>query len=172
MPQVKLCLIVARARNGVIGLAGGLPWQLRDDLAFFKRTTSGCPIIMGRATWESLPVQPLPGRENIVLSRDWKYAADGARVYSSFAPAMNAAKSMARKGGCSEIYVIGGVALYKQAISMADRIYVTHVEADPEGDAFFPEIDDSEWDKVMLETHTADDRNEYDFKICRLDRKS
>ena len=103
-PQVKLCLIVARARNGVIGRSGELPWHLSDDLQFFKRTTLGCPILMGRATWESLPFHPLPKRENIVLTRDWKYAAEGARVYSSFAPAMNAAKTMAKKAGRDEVF--------------------------------------------------------------------
>ena len=87
--DVKLCLIAARARNNVIGSGGDLPWKLKSDLSFFKTATLGCPIIMGRKTWESLPVRPLKGRENIVMTRDWAYNADGARVYSSFAAATN-----------------------------------------------------------------------------------
>ncbi|MEE9380159.1 MAG: dihydrofolate reductase, partial [Hyphomonadaceae bacterium] len=141
-PQVKLCLIVARARNGVIGRSGELPWHLSDDLQFFKRTTLGCPILMGRATWESLPFHPLPKRENIVLTRDWKYAAEGARVYSSFAPAMNAAKTMAKKAGREEVFVIGGATLYERALPMADRLYITEVDTAPEGDVYFPALDD------------------------------
>lgn len=172
MPDVKLCLIVARARNGVIGKEGGLPWHLADDLAFFKKTTLGCPIIMGRATWESLPFRPLPKRENIVLSRDWKYAATGARVYSGFLPAINAGKSMVRRSGKSEIFVIGGASLYERAMPLADRLYITDVDAAPEGDVFFPEIIDSEWAKIASEEHKADERNDHDFMICQLDRKT
>ena len=99
MSSIKLCLIVARARNGAIGRDGDLPWRLSDDLKHFKRTTKGCPIIMGRKTWESLPKRPLPGRDNIVLSRDGHYAAIDARVYTDVAAAIAAARSLAKAAG-------------------------------------------------------------------------
>ena len=92
MPDsLNVCLIAARGKNNVIGNEGDLPWRLKDDLTFFKKVTMGCPILMGRKTWESLPVRPLKGRENIVMTRDWTYSAPGARVYSSFPAAINAA---------------------------------------------------------------------------------
>jgi dihydrofolate reductase len=126
---IRLSLIVAQGRNRVIGSAGQLPWRLKDDLAHFKRTTMGAPVIMGRKTWESLPKRPLPGRPNIVISRDWNYDAAEARVYSSLSPAINAAKAMALRAGQSEVFVIGGAAIYELALPLADRIYLTEVDA-------------------------------------------
>lgn len=168
--SVKLCVIVACARNGVIGADGGLPWRLSGDLVFFKQTTLGKPIIMGRNTWESLPRQPLPGRENIVLTRDWTYAADGARVYSNFTSAVTVAKAIAGRAGQDEVFVIGGGAVYERALSMADRIYLTEVDVEPEGDTYFPELDPSEWVEKSVTAFKADDRNDHDFRIRVLDR--
>ncbi len=171
MPSdVKICLIVARGRNGIIGRDGQLPWTLRDDLLFFKTVTSGNPVIMGRKTWESLPKRPLPGRANIVLTRDWTYAADGARVYSAFNVAAASARAMAAREGLSEVFVIGGAAVYERALLMADRLYITDVDAAPEGDASFPDFDESEWREVSAKRFEADARNDHAFTIRQFDR--
>lgn len=171
MSDVKLSLIVARAKGGVIGAAGDLPWHLKDDLKAFKQTTFGCPLIMGRKTWESLPFKPLPGRENIVLTSDWKYEAMGARVYSSFAPAMNAAKAIAAKGKFEDVFVIGGESVYAKALPMADRLYITEVDADVGGDAFFPEFDESAWSEISATPYEKNDANDHAFVIRVLERK-
>lgn len=166
---IKLSLIVAQGRNRVIGSAGQLPWRLKDDLAHFKRTTMGAPVIMGRKTWESLPVRPLPGRANIVISRDWNYDAAEARVYSSVLPAINAAKAMALKTGQREVFVIGGQAIYNLTLPIADRIYLTDVDAAPEGDAFFPAIDGARWSEVSSTPVEAGEGNDHAFSIRVLD---
>lgn len=168
--QIKIAMIVARGRNGVIGREGDLPWRLSGDLQNFKRTTLGKPIIMGRATWESFPKRPLPKRENIVLSRDWTYVAPGARVYSSLPPAINVARAMAAQAGFDEVFVIGGATLYTQALPMADRLYITEVDAAPEGDVHFPELDMDIWREVSAETHDADDKNDHAFVMRVLER--
>jgi dihydrofolate reductase len=168
--DVKLSLIVARGRNGVIGNAGTLPWRLKSDLAFFKRVTLGKPIIMGRKTWESLPRKPLPGRENIVLTRDWYYKAEGARVYSSFDASRNAAKAVAKRESVSEVFVIGGATIYADAIGLADRLYLTDVDAAPEGDVFFPPMDDDEWTEVSSQSVSAGEHDDHAFVIRTLDR--
>ena len=170
-PEVKLSMIVARARGGVIGVNGDLPWRLSDDLKAFKKVTFGCPLLMGRKTWESLPVKPLPGRENIVLTRDWQYDAIGARVYSSFASALNAAKAIARKGKFEEVFVVGGEAIYAKALPLADRLYITEVDADVEGDAFFPEFEEDQWSEVSRTAYEKNVHNDHDFVIRVLERK-
>jgi dihydrofolate reductase len=166
----KLSLIVARAQNGVIGVSGRLPWRLKSDMAFFRQMTMGKPVIMGRKTWESLPQRPLKGRDNIVMTRDWTYDAPGARVYASFAAASNAARAIAARNSAEEAFVIGGEALYAMSLPMADRLYLTEVEAAPDGDAFFPAFDASEWNEVAAERFEASDGNEFAFTIRRLDR--
>lgn len=168
---IKVCLIVAKSRNGVIGRDGQLPWRLPGDLAFFKETTLGKPVIMGRKTWESLPKRPLPGRDNIVLSRDWNYAAPGARVYTSFSPGLNAARSMAVRAGVDEVFVIGGASLYERAMPLADRLYVTDVDLIAEGDAFFPGLESSVWSETWSRPQAADGKNQYGFTIRRYDRE-
>ncbi len=168
---IKLCLIVAQARNRVIGASGQLPWRLKDDLAFFKTVTMGSPLLMGRKTWESLPRRPLPGRENIVLSQDWNYDAPGARVYSSFAPALNAAKAMATRAGTGKVFVIGGEAIYTLALPFADRIYLTDVDTAPEGDAYFPPLKTSDWFETGAETFAGGSGNDHAFTIRTLERE-
>lgn len=170
--EVKLCLIVAQARNRVIGASGRLPWRLKDDMAFFKATTMGAPIIMGRKTWESFPKRPLPGRENIVLTRDWDYDAAEARVYSSFPAAMNAARAIAAREGREEAFVIGGSEIYNLALPFADRIYLTEVDTEVDGDAHFPELDMRQWRQDEIAAHPAGDGNDHPFRILRLDRAS
>jgi dihydrofolate reductase len=167
---IRLCLIVAQGRNRVIGAAGQLPWRLKDDLSHFKRTTMGAPVIMGRKTWESLPKRPLPGRANIVVSRDWNYDAVEARVYSSVTPAINAAKAMALRAGQTEVFVIGGAAIYELALPLADRIYLTEVDASPDGDAFFPAIGQALWSTRSQTRFEAGEGNDHGFTINVLDR--
>ena len=173
MPDtVNICLIAARGRNNVIGNEGDLPWRLKGDLGFFKTATMGCPILMGRKTWESLPFRPLKGRDNIVMTRDWTYDAPGARVYSSFPAAINAARAIATRQGAPNVFVIGGAAIYNLALPYADTIFMTEVDAAPEGDVFFPELGADSWHSETLETHTAGEGNDHDFSIVRMDRVS
>lgn len=167
--SIRLSLIVAQARNRVIGVAGQLPWRLKDDLAHFKRTTMGAPVIMGRKTWESLPKRPLPGRPNIVISRDWNYDAAEARVYSSVSPAINAAKAMALRAGQTEVFVIGGAAIYELALPIADRIYLTEVDTAPEGDVFFPQLPAASWAESSSTRFEAGDGNDHAFTLRVLD---
>lgn len=170
MANPKLSLIVARARNGVIGAKGDLPWRLSDDLKHFKAITSGAPVIMGRKTWESLPRRPLPGRANIVVSRDWSYAAPGARVYSSLTTALAAGRAIAIQQDNPEVFLIGGAALYAAALAQIERIYLTEVDAAPEGDAHFPELTPEDWAELSRTSHPADERNDHAFDIVVLER--
>ncbi|MEL7547578.1 MAG: dihydrofolate reductase [Pseudomonadota bacterium] len=169
--SVRIALIVARARNGVIGRDGTLPWQLSDDLATFKKLTRGKPLIMGRRTWQSLPRRPLPGRPNLVLTRDWQFNAPGAHVFSEFAAALAASKSMAVAQPVDEVMVIGGEALYRDALGIADRLYVTDVDAAPEGDAYFPEFEEADFDLTEIGSWPVNDRNDHAFTITQYDRK-
>lgn len=170
--EIKLCLIVARAQNGVIGKDNDLPWRLSDDLIHFKRTTKGCPILMGRKTWESLPMRPLPGRDNIVLSRDGQYAAAGARVFTSLSPAIETARALAGAADKTEIFVTGGSALYAAALPLADRLYITEVATTLEGDARFPDFDEAKFDETARRDVAADVKNEFAFTIRTLDRRA
>jgi len=158
-------LVVAMARNRVIGRNNQLPWRLPADMAFFKRVTLGHPIIMGRRTYESIG-KALPGRLNIVVSGQAGYEAPGCVVAHSMEEAYRAA------GDAAEVSIIGGNAIFEAALPSADTIYLTEVDADVAGDVFFPSFDRSEWDETELERHAADDRHAYPFRILRLDRKS
>jgi dihydrofolate reductase len=152
-------LIVARARNGAIGMDNAMPWHLPADLAHFKRTTMGRPVIMGRRTWESIG-RALPGRRNIVVSRTPGFTAPGAEVVGSLEAAWRAVEK------ADEAFVIGGAQLYAEAMAQADRIYLTEVAADVEGDTFFPPLDATQWRETLLGRHTADERNR--FAVCWL----
>lgn len=146
----RLNLIYARARNGVIGKDNQLPWHLPEDLAHFKRTTLGCPVIMGRRTWESLPpkFRPLPGRLNVVVSRDPNFNAEGARVARS----LEAARDLCPPG--TDAWVIGGAQIYAQALTLARHAVVTEIDRDFEGDAFAPALD-AGWQETARESHTS-----------------
>ena len=168
--SVKLCLIVARAQNGVIGKDNDLPWRLSDDLKHFKTVTKGCPVIMGRKTWESLPRRPLPGRDNIVLSRDGQYEAPHARVFTSTQAAIETARALARASGKSEIFVTGGSAIYEAALPVADRLYITEVKTTLDGDAVFPEFDEAQFREIESRHVAADEKNQFAFTIRVLDR--
>ena len=146
----RLHLIYARAANGVIGKDNTLPWHLPEDLAHFKRTTLGCPVIMGRKTWDSLPpkFRPLPGRLNIVVTRDTGFVADGASVAHS----LEAARDLCPPG--SHAWVIGGAQIYAQALPLAHTVVVTEIARDFEGDAFAPALG-TEWREAAREEHVA-----------------
>lgn len=143
---MKLAIIVAAAKNGVIGINNQLPWRLPQDLKYFKSVTMGKPVIMGRKTYESIG-RPLPGRMNIVITRDesWNASADVVVVHTLKA-AVDAAKSQAdTHSGLDEAIVIGGAQIYKEALSLVDKVYLTEVDLEPEGDAFFAPLDKRTW---------------------------
>ena len=142
--QPRLNVIVARARNGVIGRGGTLPWHLSEDLRHFKRTTLGHPIVMGRRTWESIG-RPLPGRRSIVLTRNPRWAVHGVERAGSLAQAL------AMCEGAAEVFVIGGSELFAQALPLAQRLFLTEIDADFEGDTFFPPIDPGAWHETSRE---------------------
>lgn len=156
-------LIVARARNGVIGRDNALPWRLPADLAFFKRTTMGAPIVMGRKTWESIG-RPLPGRRNIVVSRTLSDAPPDVIVAPDLASAFAAAAP------ADEVFVIGGARLYAEALAVADRIYLTEVDADVHGDTHFPAFEVSAWTATPLGEQPADERHQWPIRFVRYDR--
>ena len=166
-----LAIVVARARNGVIGRDGDLPWRLRSDLQRFKAVTVGKPCIMGRRTWESLPLKPLPGRLNLVLSRDESCEAKGAVVCTTLDEAVEIAREQAMDDGIDEICVIGGTALFEAALPRARRLYLTEVEAEPEGDAVFPAFDEGAWTEVSSEAVAAGEKDDHDFVFRVLERK-
>lgn len=171
MPIPQLVLVVARARNGVIGHDGDLPWRLRSDLQRFKAITFGKPCIMGRKTWESLPLKPLPGRLNLVLSRDESFTARGAVVCTTLDEAVEIARETAEDDGVGEICVIGGVALFEKALPRAKRLYLTEVEAAPDGDVMFPPFDETDWIELSSEAHPAGEKDDHGFVFRLLERK-
>ena len=161
---------VARARNGVIGNLGALPWRLKSDLAEFRRLTLGKPVIMGRKTWDSLPIKPLPKRTNIVLSRDGSFEPKGAVVTDEFGEAVQIGRDQAREDGADEVCVIGGADLFALALPRARRMYLTEVDAEPEGDVLFPAFDESDWRELRREVHTAGEGDEHGFVFRTLER--
>lgn len=175
MASASIALVVARARNGVIGKDGDLPWRLRSDLQRFKTITLGKPCVMGRTTWESLPLRPLPGRLNLVLTRDLSYEeqgkARGAVVCSSLDEALDIARETAADDDIEEICVIGGTALFAATLPKAKRLYITEVEAEPEGDAFFPAFDEQAFREVSIERHDAGEKDDHAFSFRILERR-
>lgn len=155
-----ISIIVAIAKNNVIGVGGDLPWRLSSDLKRFKRDTMGKPIIMGRKTWESIG-RPLPGRPNIVVTRNGAFKAEGADVVTSLGDAITLAKTkLGCMRGIDEICIIGGGQLYNEAIDFADKLYVTHVMAEPEGDTWFPEIKSENWKPIYQESFPAGEKDD------------
>jgi dihydrofolate reductase len=160
---MRINIVVAMSRNGVIGHNGGLPWRLPADLKQFKSVTMGHPIVMGRKTFESIG-RPLPGRQNIIVSRRPDYRTPGCHMVGSLEAALDAA------GDVDEVMVVGGAALYGAALPRTRRIYLTEVQVDLEGDTVFPALDRTEWKETGRDRHGADDNNEYDFSFVILDR--
>jgi dihydrofolate reductase len=162
---------VARSLNGVIGRDNGLPWRLKSDLALFKAATLGKPVIMGRKTWDSLPKKPLPGRMNIVLSRDGSFEPAQAVVCESFLEAVQMAKEQATEDGADEVCVIGGRALFEMALPKAKRLYLTEVQAQVEGNVSFPAFDETAWTEVRREDHPAGPDDDHPFVFRVLERR-
>jgi dihydrofolate reductase len=142
--SLKVCLIVVVADNGVIGMSGAMPWHLPSELKYFRARTIGKPVIMGRKTFQSIG-KPLPGRDNIVITRDVEFKAPGATVVATLEAAMAAGRVAAAKLSASEIMVIGGAEIYRQALASADRVYLTRIHVTPAGDTFFPPLDAAHW---------------------------
>jgi dihydrofolate reductase len=161
----RVTLILARARNGVIGARGGLPWRLPEDLAFFKRTTMGHPIVMGRKTWESIG-RPLPGRRSIVVTRDRGFAAAGAEVVHGLDEAI------ARCADADEIFVIGGAQLYAEALPRADRLLLTEIDAEFDGDTFLPAPSPDQWTEADRAHHPPAGARSFAFDFVDYRRRA
>lgn len=163
-----ISLIVAVSRNGVIGLDNQLPWHLPDDLRYFKSVTMGKPLIMGRKTHESIG-RPLPGRVNIVLTRDRQWTADGVVVVNDLDAAITAAKNACDDTNVDEVMIIGGEQIYKMTLDAAHRLYLTEVDADVQGDAYFPAVDIQQWHKSYEKL--PDNTERYHYRFVVLERK-
>jgi dihydrofolate reductase len=161
---MKVALIVAVSQNRVIGRDNQLPWHLPEDLQYFKSVTMGKPILMGRKTFDSIG-RPLPGRANIVITRDLSWTAEGVVVVHSLDDAIAAGKEACTMTDCDEIMIIGGAQIYHDSLPMADKLYLTKVEAVVEGDAFFPQIDSNQWQKIAEKKPAAVDEYPYQFEI-------
>jgi dihydrofolate reductase len=162
---------IARARNGVIGRDGGLPWRLKTDLANFRAVTMGKPVIMGRKTWESLPKKPLVGRTNIVLSRDGSFEPKGAVVCEEFGEAVSIGREQAAEDGAREVCVIGGASLFELALAKATRVYLTDVDADVDGDVTLAPLDPAVWREVSAKAYPAGEGDDYPVVIRVLERR-
>ena len=147
--SIKIAMIAGVAKNGVIGSAQTIPWRIPSDFAFFKRTTMGKPIIMGRKQFETVG-KPLPGRTNIVVTRQSGYQPEGVLVFSTIDAALEKAREIAEADGVDEIMIIGGGDIYAQLMSRADRLYISHIELSPEGDVVFPAIAPEQW--IVVDT--------------------
>jgi dihydrofolate reductase len=165
----KLTFVVAIAKNGVIGREGGLPWRLSSDMKRFKAATIGKPVLMGRKTWESLPKRPLVERDNLVLTRDANFTAPGAWVYTGLDAMLAAGRAMAAERGVDEVCVIGGAQLYEAALPFADRIVLTEVNLEPQGDARLV-LDLATWREVSREHVPRGEKDDADFVVRVLER--
>jgi dihydrofolate reductase len=163
-------MIAAVARNGVIGRNGALPWRLPSDFAFFRRMTMGKPLIMGRKTFEGIG-RPLPGRTSIVVTRDAGYRPAGAIAVTNLGAALEQAQSIAEADGAGEVMIGGGGEIYREAMPLADRLYITHVALDAEGDTAFPEIEASIWREAEELAVPRSERDSAPFRILRYERR-
>jgi dihydrofolate reductase len=164
-PPPLISLMVAMAHNGVIGRGNALPWRLPADLRRFKQFTLGKPILMGRKTYESIG-RALPGRTNLVLTRDPDWRAAGVIPVHSVEEALRQAR------GCAELVAIGGADIFRLLLPLAHRIYMTHVHADIAGDTYFPAFDQAQWNDIDSATHPADERHAYPLTFVTLERRN
>ncbi|MAU40583.1 MAG: type 3 dihydrofolate reductase [Kordiimonas sp.] len=169
MPCVAL--VVAMTDNRVIGRDNDLPWRLSSDLKYFKKITMGKPIVMGRKTYDSIG-KPLPGRTNIVITRDTSYSHEGVITAHSLETALEIGMGIAAAKGEPEVMVIGGGEIFKLALPIADRLYLTKVKGEVEGDAYFPEWSTNDWVIRHSEDHSAGDKDSHDYSFVVLDRVS
>jgi dihydrofolate reductase len=161
---MKIALVVAVSQNNVIGRENQLPWHLPEDLQYFKSVTMGKPILMGRKTFDSIG-RPLPGRKNIVITRDLEWNAEGVEVVYSVDDALAAGADACAVANSDEIMIIGGAQIYRDCLPIADRLYLTRVEAEIEGDAFFPDIDIKQWQKIAEKIPKEIDKYSYCFQV-------
>jgi len=167
---MNISLICAMSENRVIGRNNSLPWHLSEDLKYFRRTTMGNSIIMGRNTWESIG-RTLPGRTNIVISRNPDYEAQGAKLVSSLEDAIKLAQSISVIDGSGEAFIIGGASLYQSALPLANRFHLTRVHAEVDGDTYLADFDESQWQEISRDEYSKDEANIYDYSICVLQRR-
>jgi dihydrofolate reductase len=160
---MKISLIVAKSKNNVIGKNNQLPWHLPADLQYFKRLTMGHHMIMGRKTFESIG-KPLPGRTSIVITSNKDYSAPGCVIVHSLKEAINAAKKD------EEVFIIGGAAVFSEALHLADIVYLTEIHENFEGDVYFPELDFLNWKLVKKEHHNPDEKNKYSYSFAQYER--
>ena len=163
---MTISLIVAAANNNAIGKEGALPWCLPDDMRYFKNVTWGMPVIMGRKTFESFR-KPLSGRKNIVITRQQDWKAEGTVVVDNLDDAL----FVANETDAKEVFVIGGGEIYRLAYEKAKRIYLTRVNAEPDADTFFPQLDEKEWKLISKDDHKADEKNDHDYSFQVWERK-
>jgi dihydrofolate reductase len=162
--RIAIVLLAAVADNGVIGRDNALPWRLSTDLKRFKAITLGKPVVMGRKTYDSIG-KPLPGRSNIVVSRNREFAVPGVLVAADLAASLAAARGDALRRGAADIVVIGGTDIFTQCLPLADRLEITHVHARPEGDTIFPAIDTTLWRETERSEHPAGPKDEASFSF-------
>ncbi|MEZ4334841.1 MAG: dihydrofolate reductase [Myxococcota bacterium] len=163
---MRISLVVAAARNGVIGHAGGLPWKLPDDQRFFRDLTKGHCIVIGRKTHDEIG-RALPGRRNLVVSRTARAAADEIEFFTTLSDAIE----WARKQGFAECFIAGGEGIYREGLAYADCVYLTRIDAAPKGDTFFPELDERIWHCVERRPHASDERHAHAFVFERWERR-
>jgi len=169
--KIKLCLIMARAENGTIGADNALPWHISADLKNFKQLTMGKPVVMGRKTFESIG-KPLKGRPNIVITRQAGWSASGVTVCNEIKDAVQKAKLQAAKDSVDEVMVIGGAEIYARLINEADRIYLTEVHRQFDGDAWFTAPDKTQWKEISRERFAPDDEGGPSYSFVVLDRRT
>ncbi len=167
--MIKVSLIVAVTENGIIGKDNDMPWKISSDLQYFKKHTMHKPIIMGRKTFESIG-KPLAGRVNIVITRDHAFEAEGVITAHSVEMALEVAKNMAEVKGQKEVMVIGGAQIYELCLPEADRLYLTRIHANIEGDTYFPDLNPDEWLEYSSERHVAGEKDSHDYSFIILDR--
>ena len=172
MADIPIVMVVAVARNGVIGREGDMPWKLSTDLKRFKALTMGKPLLLGRKTFESFGSRPLPGRPHVIISRTASYDLPGVQTVRDLSSGLDLAKRLAGDSGADEICIIGGGEIYRQAFDQADRLHVTHVEADIEGDTYFPQIDQSVFEKVEEIAVPAGDKDNYPTRYAIYRRRT
>ncbi|MDA0708114.1 MAG: type 3 dihydrofolate reductase [Proteobacteria bacterium] len=167
--MIKVSLIVAASENGTIGKDNNMPWKISSDLQYFKKVTMNKPIIMGRKTFQSIGI-PLPGRVNIVITRDTNFTREGVITAHSIDMALDVAKSMAENKGVDEVMIIGGAQIYALFLPHADRLYLTRIHAQIEGDTYFPELKKSDWIEYSSIRHEAGEKDSHDYSFIVLDR--
>jgi dihydrofolate reductase len=168
--KIRIALIVAAAENGIIGRNGVMPWRMPSDLKHFRALTLGKPVIMGRKTFQSLG-KPLDGRANLVVTRDPAFKADGIETYPDLTKAIDRARVIAAETGVVEIMVIGGGEIYRAALPLADRVYITRIEARPDGDASFPDLAPADWQETSRQQLTQGPKDDHSAEALVFDRR-